>query len=118
MRVPSLRTVVLVDHVHGAARRVAPDATAFPHRDAPHGLVMLSMWDDPADDRQNIGWTRGLAAATRPFSTGGAYVNEAWDEKPGAAFGVNYDRLVTIKTRYDPGNLFRHNTNITPTANA
>ena len=115
-RVPSPRTVVLIDHVHGAARRVEPTATAFPHRDAPHGLVMLSMWDDPADDEQNVEWTRGLAAATRPFSTGGAYVNEAWDEKPGAAFGVNYDRLVTIKTRYDPTNLFRHNTNIAPSA--
>ena len=115
-RVPSSRTVVVIDHVHGAAHRVAPDATAFPHRDAPHGLVMLSMWDDPADDEHNVRWTRELAAATRPFATGGAYVNEAWDEKPGAAFGVNYERLVAIKTRYDPTNLFRHNTNIAPTA--
>jgi FAD/FMN-containing dehydrogenase len=114
-RVPSPRTVVLIDHVHGAAHRVAPTATAFPHRDAAHGLVMLSMWDDSAEDAVNIAWTRELAAATRPFATGGAYVNEAWDEKPGAAFGVNYDRLVTIKTRYDPTNLFRANTNITPT---
>lgn len=117
-RVVSPRTVVLIDHVHGAARRVAPTATAFPHRDAPHGLVMLSMWDDPANDEANIHWTRELAAATRPFATGGAYVNEAWDEKPGAAFGVNYERLVTIKNRYDPANLFRHNTNIAPTVNA
>jgi FAD/FMN-containing dehydrogenase len=114
-RVPSPRTVVLIDHVHGAARRVAPTATAFPHRDAPHGLVMLSMWEDPADDDANIHWTRELAAVTRPWATGGAYVNEAWDEKPGAAFGVNYDRLVAIKNRYDPTNLFRHNTNIAPT---
>jgi len=117
-RVPSPRTVVLIDHVHGAARRVAPTATAFPHRDASHGLVMLSMWNDPAEDDRNIGWTRELAAATRPFSTGGAYVNEAWDEKPAAAFGVNYERLVEIKNRYDPTNLFRHNTNIAPTAGA
>ncbi len=117
-RVPSPRSVVLIDQVHGAARRVAPTATAFPHRDAPHGLVMLSMWDDPAADETNIRWTRELAAATRPFATGGAYVNEAWDEKSGAAFGVNYERLVAIKNRYDPTNLFRHNTNIAPTADA
>ncbi|MBA3415455.1 MAG: BBE domain-containing protein, partial [Chloroflexia bacterium] len=115
-RVPSPRTVVLIDHVHGAARRVAPTATAFPHRDAPHGLVILSAWDDPADDGRNVRWTRELAAATRPFATGGAYVNEAWDEKPAAAFGVNHERLVAIKNRYDPTNLFRHNTNIAPTA--
>ncbi len=115
-RVPSPRTVVLIDHVHGAARRVAPTATAFPNRDSPHGLVILSGWDDPADDEPNIRWTRELAVATRPFATGGVYVNEAWDEQPRAAFGVNYERLVAIKTRYDPTNLFRHNTNIAPAA--
>ncbi len=117
-QVPSPRTVVLIDHVHGAASQVASEATAFPHRDTPHGLVMLSMWDDPADDQTNIGWTRSLAAATRPFATGGAYVNESWDEKPRAAFGANYDRLVQVKNRYDPANLFRHNTNISPTGEA
>jgi len=115
-RVPSPRTVVLIEHVHGAAQRVAPTATAFPHRDTSHGVVMLSMWDDAAHDATNTGWTRELATAVRPFATGGAYVNAAWDEKPGAAFGVNYERLVTIKDRYDPTNLFRHNTNIAPTA--
>ena len=113
-RVPSPRTVVLIDHVHGAARRVAPTATAFPHRDSPHGLVVLAAWEDPAEDAANIAWARGLAAATRPYATGGVYVNEAWDEAPGAAFGVNYERLVDIKGRYDPANLFRHNTNIAP----
>jgi FAD/FMN-containing dehydrogenase len=117
-RVPSPRSVVLIDHVHGAARRVAPTATAFPHRDAPHGLVLLSGWDDPADDAANIAWTRELSATTRPWATGGAYVNEAWDEKPRAAFGVNYERLVAIKGRYDPTNLFCHNTNIAPAAQA
>ncbi len=117
-RVPSPRTVVLIDHVHGAARRVAPTATAFPHRDAPHGLVMLAGWENPADDADNVEWTRELAASTRPWATGGVYVNEAWDEKPRAAFGVNYDRLVQIKGRYDPINLFCHNTNIAPPARA
>lgn len=113
-RVPSPRTVILIDHVHGAAHRVDPTATAFPHRNAPHGLVMLSMWDDPAQDEANIAWTRELADATRPFSTGGAYVNESLDEKPRAAYGVNYDRLAKIKAKYDPTNLFNHNTNIQP----
>ncbi len=115
-RVPSPRSVVLIDHVHGAARRVAPTATAFPHRDAPHGLVILSGWDDPVDDAANIAWTRELAAAARPWATGGVYVNEALGEKPRAAFGVNYERLVQIKSRYDPTNLFCNNTNIAPAA--
>ncbi len=113
-RVPSPRTVVLIDHVHGAARRVDPAATAFPHRNAPHGLVILSGWDSPADDAANIAWTRDLASATKPWSTGGAYVNEAWDEKSSAAFGANYARLAAIKATYDPTNLFRHNTNVAP----
>lgn len=58
------------------------------------------------------------AATMRPFATGGAYVNDAWDEKPGSAFGVNDKRLIAIKNRYDPTNLFRHNTNIAPTVGA
>jgi FAD/FMN-containing dehydrogenase len=113
-RVPSPRTVVLIDHVHGAVRRVAPTAAAFPHRDYPHGIQVLSMWPDEADDEQNIQWTREITDATRPFSTGGLYVNETQDEKISAAWGINYRRLTEIKSRYDPNNLFRHNANIPP----
>ena len=111
---PSPRSVILIDHVHGAARRVEPTATAFPHRDSPHGLVILAGWEDPADDAANRQWARDLVAATDSVSTGGVYVNEAWEDKPGAAYGVNLDRLQQIKAQYDPTNLFRHNTNITP----
>jgi FAD/FMN-containing dehydrogenase len=113
-RILSPRTVVLIDHVHGAAHRVEPTATAFPHRDSSHALVMLSGWVEPADDDANIAWTRELAAAIRPWATGGVYVNEAWDVSPTAAFGVNYERLAQVKARYDPANLFRHNANIAP----
>jgi len=113
-RIISPRTALLIDDVHGAAHRVEPTATAFPHRDAPHALVMLSGWEDPADDEVNVAWTRELNVAIRPWATGGVYVNEAWDVSPTAAFGVNYERLVEIKTRYDPANLFRHTANIAP----
>jgi FAD/FMN-containing dehydrogenase len=115
-KAPSPRSVVLIDELHGAASRVAPTDTAFPHREARFGLVMLGVWTDPAEDDVNISWTRELAAATRPFGTGGVYVNEAVGEKSRAAFGENYDRLAEIKARYDPGNFFRHNTNIIPAA--
>ncbi len=117
-RIPSPRSVVLIDQSHGAAHRVAPTATAYPHREAAHGLVILSGWEDASQDEVNIQWTRELSDATKPFATGGVYVNESWDEKPRAAFGVNYDRLVEIKNRYDPTNLFDHNTNIAPTVRA
>jgi FAD/FMN-containing dehydrogenase len=113
-RVPSPRTVILIDQLHGVASRVPPSETAFAHRDAPHGLVILSMWEDPADTETNIAWTRGLAAATEPFATGGVSVNGAFEQQALAAYGANYDRLVEIKTAYDPTNFFRHNQNIRP----
>ena len=60
---PSPLSAIVVDHVHGAARRVAPEATAFPHRNAPHGLIVLGIWERPEEDAVNIAWTRELAAA-------------------------------------------------------
>ena len=113
-KVPSPRTVILVDQLHGAAARVSPEATAFAHRDAPHGLVIISMWDDPEDAEANITWTREFAAAAEPFCTGGVYVNGESGNKAQAAYGSNYERLAEIKTKYDPTNFFRHNQNIKP----
>jgi FAD/FMN-containing dehydrogenase len=115
-RVPSPRSIILIEHLHGAAARVAPAATAFPHRDAPYTLVTLSLWEDPADSEPHIAWSRSLSAATEPVSTGGVYVNGVTDkdEKAQATYGVNYDRLAMIKRKYDPMNLFRHNQNIKP----
>lgn len=113
-QVPSPRTVLLLDHVHGAVHRVSPTATAFPHRDVRHSLLILSMWDGAEDDERNIAWTRKLAAAEQPYCSGGAYVNEPMDEKAASAFGVNLDRLVEIKRQYDPTNMFRSNLNFAP----
>jgi FAD/FMN-containing dehydrogenase len=115
-KAPSANSVVLIDELHGAATRVSPSATAFPHRDARFGLVMLAVWNNPADDDINIQWTRDLANAARPYGTGGVYVNEAVGEKPLAVYGANYERLAEIKARYDPANMFRHNANIAPAA--
>lgn len=112
--VPSPRTVILLDHVHGAVHRVVPTATAFPHRDIRHSLLILSMWNDADDDEQNIAWSRQLAAAEQPYCSGGAYVNEPLDEKTASAFGVNLERLIEIKQRYDPENTFRSNLNFAP----
>ncbi len=117
-RVPSPRSAILIDQLHGAASRVSPTATAFAHRDAPHGLVIISLWDDPSEAEVNIAWTKELAAATEEYSTGGIYVNAEFGDKAHAAFGVNYERLSQIKAKYDPTNFFRHNQNIKPTVNA
>ena len=118
LKAPSPNSVLLIDELHGAASRVPSRATAFPHREARFGLVMLAVWKDPADDDDNIAWTREVAAATRPYGTGGVYVNEAVGEKSRSAFEENYDRLADIKARYDPSNLFRHNTNIPPASDS
>jgi FAD/FMN-containing dehydrogenase len=117
-RVPSPRSVILIDQLHGAARRVAPSEAAFAHRNTPHGVMTMSMWEDPADAEANIAWTRGLSAAIEPFAGGTVYVNGAYEQQPFAAYGANYDRLVEIKTAYDPTNSFRHNQNIRPKAQA
>ena len=111
---PSPRSVLLIDQVSGVASRRATDATAFPHRDARHSLIILSTWTESTDDDANRDWTRKLSADIERFATGGAYINEAWDEKPSAAFGSNLNRLRQIKRQYDPQNVFRHNTNILP----
>src|SRR5918998_1512895 len=113
-RVPSPRSVILIDQLHGAASRVDPSETAFAHRNTPHGVMTMSMWEDPADAEVNIAWTRGLSAAIEPFTSGAVYVNGAYEQRPFAAYGANYDRLVEIKTAYDPTNFFRHNQNIRP----
>lgn len=113
-RVPSPRSVILIDQLHGAALRVSPTETAFAHRDAPHGLVILSMWEDPEDMEANITWAREFAAATEQFCTGGVYVNGTSANEARAAYGVNHARLSEIKAKYDPTNFFRHNQNIKP----
>ncbi len=114
---PSPESVVMIEHMHGAVNRVAPDATAFPHRAASHTLGMFSVWTDPAQTETNVAWARDLSAATERFSTGGVYVNylsEGEDGRARDAYGPNYDRLAAVKKKYDPSNFFSGNMNIKP----
>ena len=92
-----------------------PTATAYPHRRARYDWLLLSQWADPADSPRNIAWTREFFEAMRPSFTGGVYVNNLGAEGPARvrqAYGPNHERLVAVKTRYDPANVFRHNQNI------
>jgi FAD/FMN-containing dehydrogenase len=104
----------------GALSRVDEDATAFGQRTAPFNVHFLSMWPDPADAETNIAYTRDIAGAMKPWTTGRAYLNFLGDEGIGrveAAFGPErYRRLQALKDKWDPENLFRHNQNIPPTA--
>jgi FAD/FMN-containing dehydrogenase len=103
----------------GAVARVAPDATAFWHRKALYSVILQTSNDDPADDAGNIQWVKGqwptLDAFTKGFYSN-TNVSEMPTERVGEAYGGNYERLVALKTRYDPTNLFHLNANILPRA--
>lgn len=117
---PSPLTGIGLQQMHGAAAHVDPAATAFAHRGAnQYDFLILGQWDDPADSEKNIQWIRSFFEAMEPFLERGAYVNDMGDESEDrvrAAYGVNYDRLASVKETYDPTNLFRVNQNIRPSA--
>ncbi len=111
-------TQILLVPGGGAIARVDEEATAFGQRSAPWNTHYLSLWADPADNDRNISYTRALATAMKPWSTGRVYLNYIGDEGPGrveAAFGPEkFARLTELKRVWDPTNLFRHNQNIPP----
>jgi FAD/FMN-containing dehydrogenase len=116
---PSAHAVTLFFHLGGAAARRDADFSAAGHRDAEYVLNISAGWDDPAHDERCRGWARAYHEAVQPYSNGGVYVNfltdEEGDARVRAAYGPEkYDRLTTLKRRWDPGNLFRVNKNIPP----
>jgi FAD/FMN-containing dehydrogenase len=94
----------------GAMGRIAPDATAFPHRAARYSFGISSGWANAQDDDAAIAWTREFHDAVTPHATGGVYANYL-DRDDGhrleSAYGDNYRRLQRVKAEYDPYNLFR-----------
>ncbi len=117
--VPSPASQLYVAHLGGAVARVGEGETAFGHRRAPYLVNILSIWSDPAEWDEHVDWARATWASLRPFSAGGAYVNflgdEGRDRVRRAYRRPNYARLVEVKRRYDPTNLFALNQNIPPT---
>ena len=111
------RSSITLQHVHGAAARIDPEATAFAHRHTHHDFLLLSQWSDADEAEAHITWTREFFAAMRPFTERAVYVNDLGaddGDRVREAYGVNYPRLARIKARYDPENLFRANQNIVP----
>jgi len=114
-QVPVLNSTMHIYPINGACHRVASTATAFAYRDANFATVIAGMWPDPAQNAANIRWVRNYYQATAPHSEEGGYINfmaEDDQERIKANYKGNYERLVTIKRKYDPGNLFHLNHNI------
>lgn len=116
-KVPVVNSTVHIYPINGACHRVASDATAFAYRDATFATVIAGMWPDPSDNEANVAWVRDFYEATAPHSEEGGYVNfMAGDDQQRIKvnYRENYDRLVDIKRKYDPDNLFHLNQNIRP----
>lgn len=116
-KTPTMSSTMHLYPIDGACHRVGADETAFGHRDASFSMVVVSAWEDPADDEANTQWVRQYSAAIAPHSEPGGYINFMAaddDDRIPANYGDSYARLVDVKRRYDPDNLFRINQNIQP----
>jgi FAD/FMN-containing dehydrogenase len=115
---PTMHSAMHLYPINGAAHRVGKNDTPWAYRDATWAQVIVGVDPDPANKARIIAWAREYWDALHPFSAGGAYVNfmmEEGEDRVKATYRENYGRLVTIKNKYDPTNLFRMNQNITPT---
>jgi FAD/FMN-containing dehydrogenase len=115
--VPVVNSTVHIYPINGAVHRVASDATAFAYRDANFATVIAGMWPDPSQNEANTKWVRDYYDATAPHSEPGGYINfMAGDDQNRikANYKGNYGRLVEIKRKFDPDNLFHLNQNISP----
>ena len=116
-KVPVMNSTMHIYPINGACHDVAADATAFAYRDANFATVIAGMWPDASQNEANINWVRDYYDATAPHSEDGGYINFMSDDDQGRIkdnYKGNYDRLVEVKRKFDPGNLFHLNQNIRP----
>jgi FAD/FMN-containing dehydrogenase len=116
-QLPTMQSTMHLYPVNGAAHRVDKNDTAWSYRDATWAEVIVGVDPDPANKDRIVDWARQYWNDVHPYSAGGAYVNfmmEEGDERVKASYRDNYERLVTIKGKYDPTNFFRVNQNIKP----
>ena len=116
-RLPTMQSTMHLYPIDGAVHRVGRNDAAFSYREAKWAEVIVGVDPDPANADKIKSWTIDYWEALHPYSAGGAYVNFLMDEgqdRVKAAYRDNYDRLVELKNRYDPGNVFRVNQNIVP----
>jgi FAD/FMN-containing dehydrogenase len=116
---PTLLSTMHIYPIDGAVHRVGKDETAFSYRDANWSMVIGGIDPDPANKERITSWTKEYWKAVHPYSAGGAYVNfmmEEGQDRVKATYRGNYKRLLAVKKKYDPANLFRINQNIKPDA--
>ncbi|OAJ55177.1 FAD-linked oxidase [Paraburkholderia ginsengiterrae] len=114
---PSPQCEIFFGQIGAQTQRVPVDATAYSSRDTVYAMNVHSRWDDASDDTRCVDWARAFFEAAAPFALGSVYVNFMTQEEGGRvadAYGPNFERLVAVKNRYDPRNLFHHNQNIRP----
>lgn len=115
--VPSPLSAVILEYYGGASIHEPEGGSAFPHREPAFDLVIVSNWIDNGDDENNINWTRKFFQDMEPFSSHKVSVNflgVEGEERVKEAYEESYQRLAALKSKYDPGNLFRMNQNIAP----
>ncbi|MCZ6895486.1 MAG: FAD-binding oxidoreductase [Gammaproteobacteria bacterium] len=124
-RTPTPESVFMIEQVGNGVRRVGKNDTAFNHRDARYSSLIMGMSSNPANNEQIVAWTRDFFDAMAPFSEDSVYVNylgpqdDEGDDRVMAAYGPEkYKRLVALKNKYDPTNMFRLNQNIKPTVSS
>tara|TARA_Y100001001_G_scaffold160919_1_gene184416 strand:- start:905 stop:1453 length:549 start_codon:yes stop_codon:yes gene_type:complete len=113
---PERGSMAFFQQAGGKINTIAPDATAFPHRYPEHNLVTGSFWNKGVDTAPHIAWSRSYWKKVSPY-TDGFYINDEFSESQkdvNLNFLGNYERLVQLKNKYDPTNLFRLNANIKP----
>lgn len=113
---PSTQTELFIAQMGGQTNRVGKNATAYPHRDVESIMNLHTRWENKEDDKKCIEWARKLYEVTKPFATGGSYVNfvSEGDDNPAGTYSENIHKLVEIKSKYDPNNVLRSNLNISP----
>jgi FAD/FMN-containing dehydrogenase len=109
---------IVLFHVEGALADHSEDDGAVGNRDAAYACVIAAMWPEGGPADANRDWVRSAWQTMKSHSTGGNYINfqtqDESDDRTAQSYRGNYGRLTEIKTKYDPGNLFRVNRNISP----
>jgi FAD/FMN-containing dehydrogenase len=115
---PPPMNAIVIEHFHGEVTRVPVLDTAVPHRETSYNILIPGEWMNPADTEKNIAWVRSTYSALEPHSANRRWLNYLGDDDGvdaiQVAYGPNYDRLVEVKRKYDPENVFHLNHNIEP----